>query len=391
MSLRVINQLDQKPEQSGKTLLSYYQASIDAGELDPDPHQEVVIVALQNIYNDLLNSGTSSVLASLPHISLKDLFFKKSTKTIPPVSKKGLYVWGGVGRGKTHLVDLFYKMVPIKRKIRLHFHRFMHLVHEELNQLEGVVDPLKIVAKHFSEKSRLLVLDEMHVTDITDAMLLGKLFEHLFGYGVMLVTTSNSPPNELYKNGLQRERFKPAIKLLEQHTQVIEMGGELDYRLKRLSQGDLYAVLRGDHSKQFLQQRFDELSAINLHKDRQDIIINGRRIPVEMWADGIVWLSFEELCNSPRSIADYSQIAKIYHTILISDIPIMDSNMDDAARRFTNMIDIFYDLQVNLIVTAQAEAEKIYVSSKLKEPFKRTVSRLKEMQTKEYLQVRHLP
>ena len=162
--------------------------------------------------------------------------------------------------------------------MRLHFHRFMHLVHEELGQLDSVVDPLKTIAKNFSKKARLLVLDEMHVTDITDAMLLGKLFEHLFGYGVVLVTTSNSRPDELYKSGLQRDRFKPAIKLLEQHTKVIEMGGELDYRLKRLSQGDLYSVLDSDHSKQFLQKRFDKISAINLHKDRQDIIINGRRI-----------------------------------------------------------------------------------------------------------------
>ena len=376
---------------SDKNLLSSYQASLDSGELDPDPHQKVVVLALQEIYDDLLASGASSSLSSFSQSSITDFFFKKSAKTIPQINKKGLYVWGGVGRGKTHLVDLFYKMIPIKRKMRLHFHRFMHLVHEELDRQDNAVDPLKNIAKNFSKKARLLVLDEMHVTDITDAMLLGKLFEHLFGYGVMLVTTSNSPPDELYKNGLQRDRFKPAIKLLEQHTKVIEMGGQLDYRLQQLSQGDLYAVLDGDDSKQFLQKRFDELAAIHLHKDRQDIIINGRRITVKMWADGIVWFSFEDLCNSPRSTLDYSQIAKIYHTILVSDIPIMDSSMDDAARRFTNMIDIFYDLQVNLIVTAQAEAEKLYVSSKLKEEFKRTVSRLKEMQTKEYLQVRHLP
>ena len=346
---------------------------------------------MQDISDDLLASEASSPLSSFSQSSFTNFFFKKSTQKTPPINKKGLYVWGGVGRGKTHLVDLFYKMVPIKRKMRLHFHRFMHLVHEELGQLDSVVDPLKTIAKNFSKKARLLVLDEMHVTDITDAMLLCKLFEHLFGYGVVLVTTSNSRPDELYKSGLQRDRFKPAIKLLEQHTKVIEMGGELDYRLKRLSQGDLYSVLDSDHSKQFLQKRFDKISAINLHKDRQDIIINGRRIPVEMWADGIVWLSFEQLCNSPRSTADYSQIAKIYHTILISDIPIMDNSMDDAARRFTNMIGTFYDLQVNLIATAQAEPEALYISNKLKETFKRTISRLREMQTKEYLEARHLP
>ncbi len=372
-------------------LISIYQASIDAGELERDPHQKVVILALQETYDDLLASGSSSPLSSFSQTSFKDFFFKKTSSTIPPITNKGLYIWGGVGRGKTHLVDLFYKNIPIKRKMRLHFHRFMHLVHEELDQQGSVVDPLKMIAKNFSEKTRLLVLDEIHVTDITDAMLLGKLFEHLFSYGVMLVTTSNNPPDELYKNGLQRERFKPAIALLKQHTKVIEMSGKLDYRLQRLTQDDLYCVVDGAQAKQFLLKRFNELAAINLHKDRQDIIINGRRIPIEMWADGVVWFSFEQLCNSPRSTSDYSQIAKIYHTILISDIPIMDSSIDDAARRFTNMVDIFYDLQVNLIVTVQAEPEKLYISSKLKEPFKRTISRLREMQTKEYLEARHLP
>ena len=382
---------DPNKKQLDNALLSSYQASIEAGELDPDPHQKIVILALQEIYDKLLSSGGSSPLSSFSQSSIKDFFFKKTTHKIPMVSHKGLYVWGGVGRGKTHLVDLFYKKLPLKRKMRLHFHRFMHLVHEELDQLDSVVNPLKIIAKKFSEKARLLVLDEMHVTDITDAMLLAKLFEHLFDYGVMLITTSNTPPDDLYKNGLQRERFKPAIALLKQQTKVIEMGGTLDYRLQRLSQGDLYSVMDAPHSKAFLLQRFKDISAIRLHQDRQDIIINGRRIPVEMWADGVVWFSFEELCNTPRSTSDYSQIAKIYHSILISDIPIMDSSMDDAARRFTNMIDIFYDFQVNLIVTAQAKPEKLYISTQLKEAFKRTVSRLKEMQTKEYLEVKHLP
>jgi cell division protein ZapE len=382
---------DLEREQSEKKLLSSYQASLDIGELDPDPHQKIVILALQKIFDNLLASGASSPLSSSSQTSFKDFFFKKVAKPIPPIVNKGLYVWGDVGRGKTHLVDLFYKMVPIKRKMRLHFHRFMHLVHEDLDKLDSVVDPLKVIAKNFSEKARLLVLDEIHVTDITDAMLLGKLFEHLFGYGVMLVTTSNTPPDELYKNGLQRDRFKPAITLLKKHTKVIEMGGKLDYRLQRLSQGDLYSVIDEPLSKVFLLERFNEISAIRLHQDRQDIIINGRRIPVEKWADGVVWFSFKQLCNTPRSTSDYSQIAKIYHTILISNIPIMDNDMNDAARRFTNMIDIFYDFHVNLIVTAQAQPEKLYISSQLKEEFKRTTSRLKEMQSKEYLQAQHLP
>ncbi len=376
-----------KPTPSENVLFECYQASVNSGELEPDPYQKEIILVLQRIYNRLLEPEVSS----LPQ-SLNNWFFKKSTKNIQPLnSNKGLYIWGNVGRGKTHLVDYFYKILPLKRKLRLHFHRFMQLVHEELAQLDGIIDPLKVIAKNISVKSKLLVLDEMHVNDIADAMLLGRLFEYLFEYDVVLVTTSNIPPTGLYKNGLQRNRFLPAIDLLEQYTSVIEIGGELDYRLQSLEHGDLYYIASGSFSKQQLLKRFHQIAAIELHDDRKDIVINKRHIPVEKWADGVVWFSFEQLCNTARSASDYSQIATIYHTVLISDIPIMDNDMDDATRRFITMIDTFYYFHVNLLVTAHAEPESLYDSGRYKFEFKRTVSRLREMQSTEYLQIKHNP
>jgi cell division protein ZapE len=295
-----------------------------------------------------------------------------------------------VGRGKTYLVDFFYKELPIKRKLRLHFHRFMQIVHEELNQLASTVDPLEMVAKNISKKADLLVLDEMHVNDITDAMLLGQLFKYLFEQKVVLVTTSNIPPHDLYKNGLQRAHFLPAIHLLEQHTKVVEMGGEIDYRTQTIVEVDAYQIGSGDLIEKRLERHFSALSGVELHNDRVDILINKRRIPIRKWAGGVVWFSFDVLCNTARSVDDYLEIATIFHTVLISDIPLMTSSMDDVARRFVNLIDSFYDLHVNLLVSAETAPEQLYVGNRLKFEFQRTASRLIEMQSKEYISLKHL-
>jgi len=230
----------------------------------------------------------------------------------------------------------------------------------------------------------------MHVNDITDAMLLGRLFEHLFEQGVVLVTTSNTPPNELYKGGLQRERFLPAIKLLEQYTTVMEMGGELDYRSRALERNGLYHLSSGQFTEQYLKNYFHQSSGFKLHHDRNNIIINKRPIHVKAWSGGVVWFDFDEICLSPRSARDYTEIAAFFHTVMISDIPVMDSSKDDAARRFVNLIDILYDSQVNLVVSAAVEPGKIYASDKLKFEFQRTVSRLNEMQSKKYLAAEQL-
>jgi len=367
---------------SGEFLLDCYQSSIDSGELYPDPHQEKVILHLQHIFNEALIPASKNNIFN---------FGQLFSQLKPEECKKGLYLWGGVGRGKTHLIDCFYKYLPGKKKLRLHFHRFMQLVHEELYTLSGVSEPLQRVADNIAEKASILCLDEMHVNDITDAMLLGRLFEFLFKHGVVLITTSNIPPNQLYKDGLQRDRFLPAIKLLEQYTTVMEMEGTLDYRTRALEQNELYHISSGQFTEHSLKKYFHQSSGIELHqKNKKNILINKRQIPVKAWSGGIVWFDFDVLCLSPCSARDYTEIATFYHTVMISDIPAMDSSMDDAARRFVNLIDVLYDSNVNLVVSAAFEPEKIYSSDKLKFEFQRTSSRLQEMQSKKYLATEHL-
>lgn len=371
-------------------LLECYQSSIRAGELNADPHQESVMLELQTVFNTLLAVPTAN---KPPSRLSRFINFSANKPAITAPTKKGLYLWGGVGRGKTHLVDYFYKLVPIEQKMRLHFHRFMQLVHDELKTLDGVADPLHTVAKNMAAKTRLLCLDEMHVNDITDAMLLGKLFNYLFDRGVILVTTSNIPPNRLYRNGLQRERFLPAINLLETHTKVVQMGGDEDYRLKTLDNNAVYYLSSGDFpsalSEQRLENYFHKLSGIESHQDRTDIIVNKRRIPVKKWADGVVWFAFDDLCNTARSATDYTHIAQFFHTVLISDIEVMNHHKDDTARRFVNLIDTLYDMHTNIVISAFAEPEALYTGKRLAFEFQRTASRLREMQSADYITARH--
>ncbi len=363
---------------SNNALITAYQSSIDNGEISADPHQIKIIKELQSVYTFLINND-----ASQKEFSLSNFFTRSKPEKLPT----GLYIWGGVGRGKTYLVDYFYNLLPIKKKLRLHFHRFMQLVHSELATLEGVSDPLKVVAKSFSKKAKLLCLDELHVIDITDAMLLAGLFQNLFEMNVVLVTTSNFRPDDLYKNGLQRDRFLPAIELLNTHTHVTEMEGEFDYRSKTLEDIGVYYLSSSYNTEQQLEQHFRQLSGVNLQRDRTDIIINDRKIPVKMWNTEVVWFSFDDLCNTPRSTEDYTQIATFFRTVIISNIPMMDSSMDDAARRFINMIDSFYDMHVNIVVSADAEPERLYRSTRLAFEFKRTVSRINEMQSQKYIKM----
>ncbi len=377
------------PPYAGQALLNQYYSDTSSGKLSTDPYQKEIIMELQVVYDNLIKLSRPEEQSYF-----KKLFSWHSSRHSKNLAmlKKGLYIWGGVGRGKTYLVNYFFKHLPIKKKLRLHFYRFMQLVHEELDDLDGVSDPLQHVATGIAQKARLLYLDEILVNDITDAMLLGRLFEHLFNLDVVLITTSNLPPNELYKNGLQRAHFLPAIALLESHTKVIKMGGEKDYRLQILEENGVYHITNGNDggvSKQLLDNYFSQLSGVELHGDRTDIIINKRQISVYKWADGIVWFNFNDLCNTPRSAIDYIQIATFFKTVLISDVPIMDESMDDAARRFVMMIDAFYDYHVNLVISAEAAPELLYTSSKLAFEFKRTASRLREMQSTDYLAMHH--
>ena len=355
---------------------------IDNGEFQADPAQARVVEHLERLYQDLAGAE------SQPRSWWTRLGIGKtsSAKRTPP---RGLYVWGGVGRGKTHLVDLFFDSLPGTRKLRLHFHRFMRLVHDDLRELGNIQDPLERVADRFCEKADVLCLDEMQVTDITDAMLMAGLFDGLFNRGVALVTTSNIEPDNLYRDGLQRARFVPAIELIKQHTEVVAMEGDTDYRLRALEKAEIYHTPLDVSADQSLERSFHAIAAIERHENSHSIQVNHRDIPVVMWADGIAWFEFDDLCNTPRSKDDYIEISCFFHTVIVANVPVMDRYLDDAARRFVNMIDEFYDNKVKLIVSAAAPPESLYQARRLQFEFERTVSRLREMQTREYLALEH--
>ena len=261
----------------------------------------------------------------------------------------------------------------------------MKRIHDELALLKEVENPLQVIADNWIKKARLLVLDEIHVNDITDAMLLGGLLTALFERGLTLVTTSNIKPDDLYRDGLQRARFLPAIEQIKLHTSVYRMGEGADYRLRALEQAEIYLDAEDKNSHQILAQHFARLCADSAAGSDQSLFVNGRSIEVERIGDGIVWFSFDALCNTPRSTTDYIELATLFHTILISDIPILPENRSDEARRFVNLIDELYDRRVNLVVSAYGPPENLYTGTRLAFEFARVASRLREMQTVEYL------
>jgi len=308
----------------------------------------------------------------------------------PKQPVQGLYMWGGVGRGKTYLMDLFFESLPFKRKMRIHFHRFMQRVHKELNALRGTQDPLEIVADKLRSEAVVICFDEFFVTDITDAMLLGGLFEKLFARGVTLVATSNIVPDRLYENGLQRERFLPAIAMLKQHCDVLTVDSGVDYRLRVLEKAELYHCPLDASAETSLQKSFGELTA-GLHVESHPIVINDRHINVIACTDDVLWVSFAEMCIAPRSASDCIELAREYHTVLLARVPVMTEKLDDAARRFINLVDEFYDRCVKLIISADAPIHELYQGKKLAFEFQRTQSRLLEMQSHEYLEREHRP
>ncbi|MGH8267245.1 MAG: cell division protein ZapE [Steroidobacteraceae bacterium] len=306
----------------------------------------------------------------------------------PPV--KGLYLWGGVGRGKTWLMDLFFASLPFEERRRRHFHRFMHDVHARLAQLTQQREPLEQIAADIARDTRVLCVDELQVADIADAMILGGLFAGLFRRAVTLVATSNTPPWDLYKDGLQRARFLPAIELLERHLEVVRLGGATDYRLRQLTQAGIYLPADAPDTAARLAALFGELTRHGAHAGGH-ILIEGRPIPVIREGAGVVWFEFAQLCAGPRSPDDYLEIAREYQSVIVSGIPVLDAAADDAARRFIAVVDQFYDRNVNLIVAAAAPAPELYRGERLREAFERTVSRLIEMRSIEYLAREHRP
>lgn len=306
----------------------------------------------------------------------------------PPPPVRGLYLWGGVGRGKTFLMDLFFETLAIESKRRVHFHRMMRDVHARLKSLAARQDPLDLAAAQLAAESRVLCFDEFFVSDIGDAMILGRLLDGLFRRGVTLVTTSNLPPDDLYAGGLQRQRFLPAIRLLKKHTQVIELDGGEDYRLGLLQRAGTYLTPDDAANRERLARLFEDVAPGRIVEARE-LDINGRIIRTLRAAKGVAWFDFAELCDGPRSQADYIEIARWYHTVVVTGVPVLDARADNAARRFIALVDEFYDRRVKLLVAAAAPAAALYRGAKLGFEFERTVSRLSEMQSAEYLHAAH--
>ena len=305
-------------------------------------------------------------------------------------SARGLYLWGGVGRGKTMLMDQFYEQLALEQKTRLHFHRFMQLVHEHKAELKDVQDPIGKIADRFADQAILLCLDEMHISDITDAMLMARLLERLFERGVVVVTTSNAPPDDLYKNGLQRSRFLPAIDLMNTHLEVFNLDSGIDYRLLHLTSTAIYSWPHDHAVEKTLAETF-ELNVQSGQTSNAPVTINTREIPVIQRANGILWCSFEALCEGNRATADYIEIGRLFHTVICQDVPQLDDSSNDPARRLISMIDEFYDRRVNFIVSAAVPLNELYSGKKLAFAFERTSSRLHEMQAEEYLSAAHVP
>ena len=311
--------------------------------------------------------------------------------------ERGLYLWGGVGRGKTWLMDMFFESLPFPEARRRHFHRFMHDVHTELKAMRSPgspwasrESPLDLVAEQIARDTRVLCFDELFVTDIADAMIIGGLFEGLFRRGVTLVATSNSPPRDLYKDGLQRQRFLPAIDLIERHVDVVNVDGTTDYRLRQLTQAGTYLLSTASDTPQRLEALFNEL-AHHGTTSGGSIEIEGRDIPVVRQSGSAVWFDFAAICGGPRSQDDYIEIAREYQSVIVANVPVLDALHDNEARRFIALVDELYDRSVNLIVSAAVPPVALYVGERLSFPFQRTVSRLIEMQSEEYLARQHRP
>ncbi|ARN74870.1 cell division protein ZapE [Oceanicoccus sagamiensis] len=363
-----------------------YQADLQQPDFSYDPAQEQAVEYLQDMYERLLAAEKPAAESLLSRVMGK---FKAP---VPAEPVKGLYFWGGVGRGKTYLMDAFYDSLPFEQKMRAHFHRFMQRVHKDLAKLDGQKNPLNLVADQLASEAKVICFDEFFVSDITDAMILAGLFEQLFARGVSLVATSNIVPDGLYKDGLQRSRFLPAIALLNAHTEVVNVDGGIDYRLRALEQAELYHFPLDDEADKSLERSFTSLNPDEQHILRNEPLdIEGRPIIARCVSDDVVWFDFTALCDGPRSQNDYIELAREFHAVLVSDVPQMDTHADDLARRFINLVDEFYDRNVKLVISAEVSLEQLYLGNKLSFEFERTQSRLLEMQSHDYLALEHRP
>src|ERR1700761_1369537 len=353
--------------------MKLYDDALAKGELKPDAAQAHAAQRLNELASALTEKRGFSLFR----------------KTPPP--PKGLYIWGDVGRGKTLLMDLFFAEAPVARKRRVHFNRFMVDVHARIHverQRADAGDPIPVVAHALAEDARLLCFDEFQVTDVADAMILGRLFDHLFGEGVTIVATSNTPPDRLYEGGLNRQLFLPFIEEIKLRLEVVELNGPTDYRLQRIAGIRVYMTPLGPDADAGMDAAWRRLTDCAQGKPCT-LTVLGRKLPVPQAARGVARFCFDELCDRPLAAADYLTIAQKFHTVLIDHIPVMTDNMHNVARRFTLLIDTLYDEGVKLVCSAASSPEALYPSGIASEAFHRTVSRLAEMQSEDYLKRGH--
>jgi cell division protein ZapE len=347
-----------------------YEQELQLRGFASDPAQRAAVAALERCAQDWAAYKTKRANRIKKIINHPDI-------------PRGVYMYGGVGRGKSFLMDCFYASVPIVRKTRLHFHEFMREVHRELRALQGTVNPLDVLGANIAKRYKLICFDEFHVADITDAMILHRLLDSLFAHGVGFVTTSNFKPDDLYPGGLHRDRILPAIELLNQKLEVINVDHGVDYRRRTLESADLYHSPLGEQAESEMALTFERLAEAS---DQDPVLhIESRVIEAKRRAGGVVWFDFKTLCGGPRSQNDYLEIASQFHTVFLSNVPHMPVRMASEARRFTWLVDVLYDRRVKLVISAECEPEMLYTEGPLSHEFSRTVSRLREMQSTEFL------
>lgn len=356
------------------TPLERYEAALATGNFSEDVIQRQAMSYLDGLYHALIASERDS----------RGLFgFFKKPKPI-----KGLYMWGGVGRGKTWMMDMFYDALPIERKMRLHFHHFMKYVHDELGKLQGQADPLQTVAQTIFDEAKVICFDEFFVSNVADAMILGDLFSMLFEKGVVLVATSNIAPDGLYKNGIHRDRFLPAIAQVNAHTTVMNIDAGVDYRLRLLKQAKLYVSPLSPDTANWLSDRFDALT-VGQKILTAPLVINSRDIEVIKRSETVLLASFRQLCMQPRSANDFIEIANQFSTVMVDEVPLLSDTLSDPVLRFIYLVDEFYDRRVKLLVRAEQSILDLYQGQKLAFEIERTRSRLLEMQSEDYLSEAH--
>jgi len=351
-------------------VVEFYQQALTERGFSPDEAQLRAVERLQAGYDEW--------------VAYKGRRSHKLMRLInPPDIPRGVYMWGGVGRGKSFLMDSFFSVVPVQRKTRIHFHEFMRGVHQQLDELKGVADPLDIVAEKIAKKYRLICFDEFHISDVADAMIMFNLLSGLFSRGVSFIMTSNYAPDTLYPDGLHRDRLLPTIALLNEKLDILCVDSGHDYRKRALEQVQAYLTPLGAATDAALRAAYSRIAEISDQDPK--LRIESREIRALRRAGGIIWFDFATLCGGPRSQNDYLEIASQFHTVILSGVPRMSAAMSSEARRFTWLIDVFYDHKIKLIMSAQVDATELYTEGTLSNEFHRTVSRIIEMQSREYM------